>query len=170
MTMITTLFKTQNNGIDNHQNETDKLLSDKYILAKDIRDLNRTLQESTDTLSILNDEVKNRLKLKEQLEKYIHESVTDKTENFQHKIMELIEKLNAEHDHHELIESIMNEKSDSDRIKQLIILNNQQIADEIKILREKIMNRNNANSDVLVERDNMKLQMRSIIVEIAGYK
>jgi chromosome segregation ATPase len=170
MTIISASIKTQHNITDKRLNESDKLLSDKYILAKDIRDLNRSLQESTDTLSKLDDEVKNRLKLKEQLEQYIHASATDKTGSFQHKIYELIEILNTEPEFRELKENIMNEKSDFVNVKQLMIDNTQQLTDKIKILREKIANRNNANSDVLVERDNMKVQMRNIIVEIAGYK
>ena len=202
-------------------NESDKLLSDKYILAKDIRDLNRTLQDSIDKMSVLEDEVKNRLKLKEQLEQYIHafdkilkepgflasknevstdlsekldnqiednnkpiekkdsqnqkineivKSVTDKMGDFQHKINEFFEILNTEPDLQELKETIKNEKSDFVRVKQLMIDNKHQLTDKINILREKIINRNNANSDVQVERDNLKEQMRNIIEELAGYK
>lgn len=221
MTIISASLKTQNNGIDKRLNESDKLLSDKYILAKDIRDLNRTLQDSTDKLSVLEDKVNNRLKLKEQLEQYIHvfdkilkehsflesknealtdlsakrdnkieenniiieiidsqkqklndivKSVTDKKGDSLYKINELIEKLNPESNLQELNETIKNEKSDFVRVKQLMIENNLQVTDKIRILREKIKNRNSANSDVQIERDNLKAQMRNIIEEIAGHK
>jgi predicted nucleic acid-binding Zn-ribbon protein len=168
--MISAALKTQNNGTDNRLNESDKLLSDKYILAKDIRDLNRTLQDSTDRMNILEVEVKNKLKLKEQFEQYIHASFTDKKGGLQHKTNEFIEKLNTEPDLHELNERIKNEKSESINVKQQMIDNNHQFTDEISILREKIKNRNNANSEVQAERDNMKAKMRNIIEEIACRK
>ena len=219
--MISATLKTQKNGINKLLNESDKLLSDKYILAKDIRDLNRTLQDSDDKMNSLEVEVKNRLKQKEQLEQYIHafdkilkepcfltsrnevstdlsakhdteiedynkpiekkdslnqklndkiKSVTDKKEDFLHKINELIEKLNPESDLRELNETIKYEKSESIRVKQLMNENNLQITDKIRILMEKIENRNNANSEALIERDNLKVKMRNIIVEIAVHK
>jgi hypothetical protein len=78
--------------------------------------------------------------------------------------------LNTEPDLQELKETIKNKKTDFVSVKQLIIDNNHQLKDEIRILREAIKNRNNANSDALVERDNLKVQMRNIIEEIAGHK
>ena len=219
--MISASLKTQNKGIDMRLNESDKLLSDKYILAKDIRDLNRTLQDSSDKMNLLEDEVINKLKLIEQLEQYIHafdkiqkesglleiknEASTDllpKSDNqieesnktieirgsqiqklndivkyitkikggSQHKINVPLEKLNTEPDLQELKETIKNKKTDFVSVKQLIIDNNHQLKDEIRILREAIKNRNNANLDALVERDNLKVQMRNIIEEIAGHK
>ena len=221
MTMISASLKNQNNGIDNRLNESDKLLSDKYILAKDIRDLNRTLLDSTVKMNVHEDELKKMLKLKERFERYIQafdeiqkessfiatknevstdlsskrdtqiednnkpiekkyskrqkinnavKSVTDKKGGVQYKINKLIERLNTESDLQELKECIKNEKSDFVRIKQLLIDNNHHHTIEIRILREKIENRNNANSDVKFERDNLKEQMRNIIEEIAGHE
>jgi hypothetical protein len=168
--MISASLKIQNNGIDKRLNESDKLLSDKYILAKDIRDLNRTLQDSTVKMKVLEVEVKNRLKLKEQLEQFIQASVTDKTGDFQHTINVLVERLNTEPEFQELKGTIMNEKSDSIMLKQQMIDISHQLTDKIKILQKRIINRNIANSDVLVERDNLKAQMRNIIEEIACHK
>ena len=70
--MISASNNSQNKGTDNLQNETDKLLSDKYILAKEIRDLIKTINSSKTTLSILNIELKNKLEMKDQLEKEIN--------------------------------------------------------------------------------------------------
>lgn len=168
--MISASLKIQNNGIDKRLNESDKLLSDKYILAKDIRDLNRTLQDSTVKMKVLEVEVKKRLKLKEQLEQFIQASVTDKTGDFQHTINVLVERLNTEPEFQELKGTIMNEKSDSIMLKQQMIDISHQLTDKIKILQKRIINRNIANSDVLVERDNLKAQMRNIIEEIACHK
>ena len=70
--MISASNNSQNKGTDNLQNETDKLLSDKYILAKEIRDLIKTINSSKTTLSILNIELKNKSEMKDQLEKDIN--------------------------------------------------------------------------------------------------
>jgi len=70
--MISASNNSQNKGTDNFQNETDKLLSDKYILAKEIRDLIKTINSSKTTLSILNIELKNKSEMKDQLEKDIN--------------------------------------------------------------------------------------------------
>ena len=44
--------------------------------------------------------------------------------------------------------------------------NNLKISDEIKILQEKIKNRNNANSELRLERDNLNEQLKSIQDEL----
>ena len=207
--------------MDKLPNESDKLLSDKYILAKDIRDLNKTLNDSIARMKILEEEVKNKLKLKEKLEQYtkalneiMQESGIDVTMNItltempanedkqrkagnkttnesdlqiqlindalnsdnreneaiKFKLNELIRKLTSDPELHELREFIRNGKKDKIRIMQLVIDNARTLTDQITILREKIKERYNAQSDVLVERDNLKAKMKDILEEFAGHK
>ena len=173
--MIQTSNKNQNKKIELLSNGLDKLLSDKYILAKDIRDLNRTLQESIDTLNILEDKIKDKLNLKEQLEQYIKKVDAILTEpglpaSMEMMIKELIEKFNSESKLVKMVESIEKEKGDFIQVKQLLIENVLTLTHEITDLREKAESRNNVNSEVTAERDHMKLQLKNIEEEIADYK
>ena len=173
--MIQTSNKNQNKKIELLSNGLDKLLSDKYILAKDIRDLNRTLQESIDTLNILEDKIKDKLNLKEQLEQYINMGDEILTEpglpvSMEMMIKELIEKFNSESKLVKMVESIEKEKGDFIQVKQLLIENVLTLTHEITDLREKAESRNNVNSEVTAERDHMKLQLKNIEEEIADYK
>ena len=70
--MLPSSPEPQNKETNNYLNVFDKLLSDKYILAKEIRDLIKTINSSKTTLSILNIELKNKLEMKDQLEKDIN--------------------------------------------------------------------------------------------------
>jgi len=173
--MIQISNKNQNNKIELLSNGLDKLLSDKYILAKDIRDLNRTLQESNDTLNILEDKIKDKLDLKEQLEQYIKKVDAILTEpglpaSMEMMIKELIEKFNLESELVKMVESIKKENGDFIRVKQLLIDNVLNLTHEINDLREKTDSRINVNSEVTAERDHMKLQLKNIEEEIADYK
>ena len=173
--MKSTSNTNQNKKTELLSNELDKLLSDKYILAKDIRDLNRTLQESVETLNNLEDEVKNRLSLKEDLEQCINQANeiqtgTELPASKKTLMNELIEKFNDEHVTVKLHETRNTEKSDYDQIKQLMLENILALSDDIKSLREKIESRINVNSEVTAERDHMKLQLKNIEEEIADYK
>ena len=166
--------KNQNKKIELLSDGLDKLLSDKYILAKDIRDLNKTLQESIETLIILDKEVKNKLNIKEQLEQYINQideiqTAFDFPASKKMMINELIEKFNSEQDLEKLLESIK-EKSDFIQIKQLMTENILTLTHKINNLQEKIECRNNVNSEVSAERDHMKLQLKNIEADIADYK
>jgi len=173
--MIQISNKNQNNKIELLSNGLDKLLSDKYILAKDIRDLNRTLQESNDTLNILEDKIKDKLDLKEQLEQYIKKGDAILTEpclpaSMELMIKELIEKFNLESELVKMVESIKKENGDFIRVKQLLIDNVLNLTHEINDLREKTDSRINVNSEVTAERDHMKLQLKNIEEEISDYK
>ena len=173
--MIQTSNKNQNKKIELLSNGLDKLLSDKYILAKDIRDLNRTLQESIDTLNILEDKIKDKLNLKEQLEQYINKGDEILTEPGLPASMELLKKelfgkFNTESELVKMVESIEKEKGDFIQVKQLLIENVLTLTHEITDLREKAESRNNVNSEVTAERDHMKLQLKNIEEEIADYK
>ena len=167
--------------MDKLPNETDKLLSDKYILAKDIRDLNRTLQMAAVEISNLEDEVKNKVKLKDRLYQYC----TDFDEVLKERVVlasmhkassdfsfieELIERLNTEPYFQQLQEVIEIEKNDYTRVKQILIENKHQLTDEIKFAGERIKSRYEAISNATMERDNLKVQMKDIIEEIAGHK
>jgi chromosome segregation ATPase len=167
--------------MDKLPNETDKLLSDKYILAKDIRDLNRTLLDAATEISVLEDEVKNKVKLKDQLDQYCNafdESMKDpdlltsknKASTDLSIIKELIEKLNTEPYFQKLQENIEDEKNDFIQVKQILIDNIHQLKDEINIIGERIKDRNDAISNATIERDNLKAQMKDIIEEIVGHK
>jgi len=173
--MKSTSNNNQNKKTELLSNELDKLLSDKYILAKEIRDLNRTLQESVETLNNLEDEVKNRLSLKEQLEQCINQvneiqTGTELPASINTLMNELIEKFNEEHVPGRLSETIKTEKSNYKQIKQLILENILALSDDINNLREKIECRDNVNSEVSAERDHMKFQLKNIEEEIADYK
>jgi len=192
--MLPSSPEPQNKETNNYLNVFDKLLSDKYILAKEIRDLNKTLQDSDNQLSELESEMKNKLILKEQLDKYINlideiekESgnvndsqidllrdveipETDKNILFQHNIEELIEKFNSDHELHKSLKILKIEKSEFVQVKQLMINNIVTLTDEIMILQEKIVNRNNANSEVRIESDGLKVQLKNIEEEIARFK
>jgi len=192
--MLPSSPEPQNKETNNYLNVFDKLLSDKYILAKEIRDLNKTLQDSDNQLSELESEMKNKLILKEQLDKYINlideiekESgnvndsqidllrdveipETDKNILFQHNIEELIEKFNSNHELHKSLKILKIEKSEFVQVKQLMINNIVTLTDEIMILQEKIVNRNNANSEVRIESDGLKVQLKNIEEEIARFK
>jgi ATP-dependent Lon protease len=167
--------------MDKLPNETDKLLSDKYILAKDIRDLNRTLLNAATEICALEDEVKKKLKLKDQLDLYYN--AFDKTLKERNLlasmniassdlsiIEELIERLKTEPYFQKLQETIEDEKNDFLHVKQILIENNYQLTDEIKIVGERIKDRNDAISNATIERDNLKAQMKDIIEEIVGHK
>lgn len=165
--------KVQNPGMDKLPKETDntdKLLSDKYILAKDIRDLNKTLKDSVDRMRLLEEELKNKLKLKEKLELYtlaLDEIMKEPTSKNKASI---VEKWIADSDLIDIQESLRNIGKDSDRIKLLLIDNSRTLTDEINLLEEKINDRKNVHSDALVERDHLKAQMKEILEEFAGHK
>ena len=173
--MIQTSDKNQNKKIELLSNGLDKLLSDKYILAKDIRDLNKTLQQSINTLRIQEDEVKDKLNFKEKLEQYINNITEIQTGPYLRELKkkmvnELVEKFNLKNDPLKLLETIKDENSDFIRIKQFMIEYALSLPQEITNLREKIENRNKVNSEVADERDHMKLQLKNIEEEIADYK
>jgi len=172
--MISASNKIQNKKIELLSTGLDKFLSDKYILAKDIRDLNKTLQESIDTLNALEDEVKNKLNFKEQLEQYINkideiQTAFDFPASKKMLVNELIEKFNSEQDLKKLLETIK-EKGDFTQVKQLLTEKRLTLTHEIKNLHEKIECRNNVNSEVSAERDHMKLQLKNIEEDIADFK
>ena len=167
--------------MDKLPHDTDKLLSDKYILAKDIRDLNKTLLNAVTEISDLEDEVKNKVKLKDQLEQYFNVfdkslknpdflTSVNKASTDLSFIEELIEKLNTEPFLQKLQENIEDEKNDFLQVKQLLIDNIHQLTDEIKIIGKRIKDRNDAISNVVIEKENLKAQMKDIIEEIVGYK
>jgi hypothetical protein len=219
--MLPAELKPQHAENDKRSNESDLLLSNRYILTKEIKDLNKALLDSNTTMRVLENDVKNLLKLKtisdsyilafDEIEKepgllplmdnalhdlpanrnkqidkkdisinvsdsQIHEhnecfkSGTDKNTGFQNRITELIEKFKNEPEFQELLEIIKMGKCDFIRVMQLLIDNNQKYTNEINILREKIAYRNEADSDVIAERENLIAQLKSIQDEIIGLK
>jgi predicted nucleic acid-binding Zn-ribbon protein len=172
--------KNQDYGMDKQPNESDKLLSDKYILAKEIRDLNRTLKDSVDRMKSLEEELKNKLKLKEKLEQYTIafdeilketvKTITPEKNDFEYKLNQLIEKLTADTDLDDIKILIKDKEKNVDRIKHQLIDNTCNLTNEITHLEKKIDDRKNVHSDALVERDLLKAQMKEILEEFAGHK
>jgi len=83
-------------------------------------------------------------------------------------IEELIKKLKTVPDLQKLLEAAEDVTTDFMRVKQLLIGKNLRLTDEIEIVRDKIKDRNEAISSVVIERDNLKAQMKDIIEEIVG--
>jgi len=173
--MISASNNNQNKGKDNLPDETDKLLSDKYILAKEIRDLIKTLKNSKTTLCILEIEIDTRLKLKDQLEKYIKQiNNLQKETSFPalniSELHELIEKYNSDQDFAKLPETIKINENDIIGSKQLLTDNILSLNLEIKNLREKTESINLADADAFIELDAMKALLKDIEEEISGHK
>ena len=163
------------NGIDQLPNESDQLLSDRYILQKEIKALSKTLQDSTDTLNALECDLKNKLILKVQLD-----TIIDSFEEIQNApglvattnnlLTEWVDNLKLNSDLQELTKTLKIEINDFSTIKQLLMDNDQLLVNEIKRLMEKIENRNMANSEVSVEADHLKVQLEGIIASIPPAK
>lgn len=161
---------TENKESDTFLNESDLLLADRYILAKEIKDLNKTLLDSKAKMNVLEDEVKNKLKLKAQLDTYQLALVPDANAGTQNVRIALLEECNQEPDFRELLESIKKESRDFNRIKQLLIDLSDKFAAEIEILLEKIKLRNEADSEVCLQRDNLTARINAIVEEISNHK
>jgi len=163
------------NGIDQLPNESDQLLSDRYILQKEIKALSKTLQDSTDILNALECDLKNKLILKAQLD-----TIIDSFEEIQklpglvattnNLLTVWVDNLKANSDLQELTKTLKIEINDFSTIKQLLMDNDQLLVNEIKRLMEKIENRNMANSEVSVEADHLKVQLEGIIASIPPAK
>ena len=69
--MLPAELTSQHKESDPFTNESDLLLSNRYILNKEIKDLNKTLLDSTVKMSILENEVEKTLKLKTIVDSYI---------------------------------------------------------------------------------------------------
>ena len=177
--MLPAELTSQHKESDPFTNESDLLLSNRYILNKEIKDLNKTLLDSTVKMSILENEVEKTLKLKTIVDSYILAFdeierepgiLSDLDNALQNKITELIEKLNNEPDLHDLLVALKKEERDFIRVKQLLIDNCQKCTTELSILREKIALRNEADSDVYAQRDSLETLLKTIQEEIAGLK
>jgi len=177
--MLPAELTSQRKESDPFTNESDLLLSNRYILNKEIKDLNKTLLDSTVKMSILENEVEKTLKLKTIVDSYILAFdeierepgiLSDLDNALQNKITELIEKLNNEPDLHDLLVALKKEERDFIRVKQLLIDNCQKCTTELSILREKIALRNEADSDVYAQRESLETLLKTIQEEIAGLK
>ena len=177
--MLPAELTSQHKESDPFTNESDLLLSNRYILNKEIKDLNKTLLDSTVKMSILENEVEKTLKLKTIVDSYILAFdeierepgiLSDLDNALQNKITELIEKLNNEPDLHDLLVALKKEERDFIRVKQLLIDNCQKCTTELSILREKIALRNEADSDVYAQRESLETLLKTIQEEIAGLK
>ena len=163
------------NGIDQLPNESDQLLSDRYILQKEIKALSKTLQDSTDILNALECDLKNKLILKAQLD-----TIIDSFEEIQklpglvattnNLLTVWVDNLKANSDLQELTKTLKIEINDFSTIKQLLMDNDQLLVNEIKGLMKTIENRNMANSEVSVEADHLKVQLEGIIASIPPAK
>ena len=170
---------SQDKESDTFSNESDLLLSNRYIVNKEIKDLNKTLLDSTAKMSVLEDEVKNTLKLKTIVDSYnlVFDEIEkepgklpDMDKALQNKITGLIEKINNEPDFHDLLEALKNEERDSIRVKQLLIDKSQKYTAELNMLLKKIELRNETDSDVIAERESLNAQLKIIQEEIANLK
>ena len=177
--MLPAELTSQHKESDPFTNESDLLLSNRYILNKEIKDLNKTLLDSTVKMSILENEVEKTLKLKTIVDSYILAFdeierepgiLSDLDNALQNKISELIEKLNTEPDLHDLLVALKKEERDFIRVKQLLIDYCQKCTTELSILREKIALRNEADSDVYAQRESLETLLKTIQEEIAGLK
>jgi len=177
--MLPAELTSQHKENDPFTNESDLLLSNRYILNKEIKDLNKTLLDSTVKMSILENEVEKTVKLKTIVDSYI--LAFDDIERepgglpylekaLQNKITELIGKLNNEPDLQDLLLALKKVERDFIRVKQLLIDNCQKCTTELSILREKIALRNEADSDVYAQRDSLETLLKTIQEEIAGLK
>jgi len=163
------------NGIDQLPNESDQLLSDRYILQKEIKALSKTLQDSTDILNALECDLKNKLILKAQLDTIIDsfeeiQKVPGLVATTNNLLTVWVDNLKANSDLQELTKTLKIEINDFSTIKQLLMDNDQLLVNEIKRLMEKIENRNMANSEVSVEADHLKVQLEGIIASIPPAK
>jgi len=163
------------NGIDHLPNESDQLLSDRYILQKEIKALSKTLQDSTDILNALECDLKNKLILKAQLDTIIDsfeeiQKVPGLVATTNNLLTVWVDNLKANSDLQELTKTLKIEINDFSTIKQLLMDNDQLLVNEIKRLMEKIENRNMANSEVSVEADHLKVQLEGIIASIPPAK
>ena len=177
--MLQEELNSQHKESDKLSNESDLLLSNRYIVTKEIKDLNKTLLDSTAKMSELENKVKKTLKLKTIVDSYI--LAFEKIEKepgglpymdkaLQNKITELIEKSSNEPDLQDLLEILRKEEGDLIRVKQLLIDKSQKSISEISILRERIANRKEADSDVIAERESLEALLKTIQEEIAGLK
>jgi hypothetical protein len=166
---------TQDKKTDNLQDETDKLLSDKYILAKEIRDLIKTIKDSKSILNSLYSEIRDKLELTDQLEKSINhideiqnESVLSTTKRSV--LLKLIKKINSEQDITKLSETLPIDEKDIIRGKQLLTDKILTLNNEIKDLQGKTECINLADADAVAESDHMKAQLKEIEEELSGQK
>ena len=163
------------NGIDQLPNESDQLLSDRYILQKEIKALSKTLQDSTDILNALECDLKNKLILKAQLDTIIDsfeeiQKVPGLVATTNNLLTVWVDNLKANSDLQELTKTLKIEINDFSTIKQLLMDNDQLLVNEIKGLMKTIENRNMANSEVSVEADHLKVQLEGIIASIPPAK
>ena len=163
------------NGIDHLPNESDQLLSDRYILQKEIKALSKTLQDSTDILNALECDLKNKLILKVQLDTIIDsfeeiQKVPGLVATTNNLLTVWVDNLKSNSDLQELTKTLKIEINDFSAIKQLLMDNDQLLVNEIKGLMKTIENRNMANSEVSVEADNLKVQLEGIIASIPPAK
>jgi len=166
--MLPATHKTQHNQPDKLPDESDLLLTERYKLQKEIKALNKTLQDSMNILRDLECVLKIKLTLKTQLDACIHsfeeiQTETGLTSSKNNLLSDWIEKFNAETILHELTETFQKEKYEYSRVKQTLIDRQLFLSNEIKILLEKTEKRNNANSDVFVELETLKGQLENII-------
>jgi len=163
------------NGIDQLPNESDQLLSDRYILQKEIKALSKTLQDSTDILNALECDLKNKLILKAQLDTIIDsfeeiQKVPGLVATTNNLLTVWVDNLKANSDLQELTKTLKIEINDFSTIKQLLMDNDQLLVNEIKGLLKTIENRYMANSEVSVEADHLKVQLEGIIASIPPAK
>jgi len=173
--MLPAELQSQHKESDERSNESDLLLSNRYILTKEIKDLNKTLLDSTIKMSILENKVEKTLKLKTIVDSYILafdeiEKETGKLpymdKALQDKSNELIEEISNESELQDLLIALKKEKRDFIHVKQLLIDNNQKCTADIKILNEKIALRNEVDSDVYAQRENLQALLKTIQEEI----
>jgi len=173
--MFQATHKTQPNQPDKLPDESDLLLTERYKLQKEIKALNKMLQDSMNILRDIECELKIKLTLKIQLDACIHsfeeiQTETGLTASNNNLLSDWIEKINTETTLHELTKTIQQEKYEYNRVKQTLIDQQLLLSNEIKILLEKTEKRNNTNSDVFVELDNLKGQLENIIACIPPAK
>ena len=166
--MLPATHKIQHNQPDKLPDDSDLLLTERYKLQKEIKALNKTLQDSMNILRDLECDLKIKLTLKTQLDACIRsfediqkESALPVSKNTL--LNDFIEKFNTEATLHELTGTIQKEKYEYGRVKQTLIDQKLLLSNEIKILLEKTENRNNANSDVFEELKTLKGQLENII-------
>ena len=173
--MISKSNNTQKKEIDILSNEFDKLLSDKYILAKEIRDLNKSIQDSQNIMIELEVELKDKSQLKELLEQVINQVYENKNEpclpaSKYIALNIIIEKYNSDPALQKLQKSLQTDQFEFIEGNQLIKEITLALTDEVRILHEKTEAITNAITDVEVEKETLKMHLKNIEDEIASLK
>jgi len=96
-------------------------------------------------------------------------SLTEINNNLQNRINELIEQIKTEPDFKLLLDALEKENRNFIKERQIMIDNNHNLTNEIKILEGKIKYRDKANDDLRIERDSLKSQLEKSQEEIVDY-